>query len=277
MQLRNILLVFLCAFSIEIYAQSTASQQVDTFTIEAPQLQTHKKIWVYLPKSYENSEKSYSVIYMHDAQNLFDAQTSYVGEWKIDEYLDSISDNEAIIIGIEHGNEKRIDELTPYQHEKYGGGKGDIYLNFIINTLKPHIDITYRTLTDAKHTSIFGSSLGGLISLYAVIKYPETFGSAGIFSPALWINKSEIFKFVSDTSIDSDKKFFFLVGSEEGDTLDVASEMVSDQHHMTELLKTKGVLEENIVDKVIPNGHHNEALWSTNFPEAYQWLIKTIK
>ncbi len=119
---------------------------------------------MYLPKSYENPKTAYPVIYMHDAQNLFDDSTSYVGERKIDEYLDSINSKEVIIVAIEHGNEKRTDELTPYKHEKFGGVNGNNYINFIRNTLKPHIDIAYRTLPDAKNTTIFGSSLGGLIS-----------------------------------------------------------------------------------------------------------------
>lgn len=268
-------LVFICLF-ICLYsnAQSTASKQVSTFIIDAPQLGTQKKIWVYLPKGYQNSKKSYPVIYMHDGQNLFDDKTSYVGEWKIDEYLDTIDKNKSIIIGIEHGNEKRIDELTPYVTEKYGGGKADDYLKFIINTLKPHIDSNYRTLTNKKHTTILGSSLGGLISLYAVIKYPETFNKAGIFSIALWINKNEMFQLIKDAKIDPDKKFYFLMGSEEGETMEDALASVSDQHEMVELLKKKGIADKNLIDKVIPNGHHNETLWSNNFPEAYNWLIK---
>ena len=269
----NIFIVLL--FCINSHAQSTASKQVSTFTIEAPQLNTQKKIWVYLPKDYQNSKKSYSVIYMHDAQNLFDAETSYVGEWKIDEYLDSINSNESIIIGIEHGNEKRIDELTPFVNEKYGGGKGDLYLSFIIETLKPYVDLNYRTLTDNENTIIWGSSLGGLMSLYAVIKYPETFGKAGIFSPALWINKNDIFELVKNSDINPNHKFFFLVGSKEGESMEIASEMVSDQHDMAKLLSDKGIDNRNIMDKVVPNGRHNETLWSTNFAETYQWLIKT--
>jgi alpha-glucosidase len=254
-------------------AQSTASKQVSTFTIDAPQLENQKTIWVYLPKDYQNSKKSYPVIYMHDAQNLFDEKTSFVGEWKIDEYLDTIDKNESIIIGIEHGNEKRIDELTPYVTEKYGGGKGDLYLDFIVRIVKPKIDNTYNTLKDAKHTTIFGSSLGGLISLYAVIKYPETFDKAGVFSPAIWINKDKMFELVKSSQIDPDKKFYFLVGSEEGETLENASIIVSDQHEMVQLLKDKGITDKNIVDRVIANGHHNETLWSTYFSEAYQGLF----
>ena len=268
MQLRNFLLAFLCIFSFRISAQSTASQQVETFFMDAPQLQTEKNIWVYLPKSYENSEKAYSVIYMHDAQNLFDVKTSYVGEWEVDEYLDSISENKAIVIGIEHGNEKRIDELTPYKNEKYGGRKGDAYLDFIINTLKPHVDSTYRTLTDAKHTTIFGSSLGGLISFYAIIKHPETFGNAGVFSPSFWINP-EIYSLVEKSKIPKTSRFYFAIGTKEGD-----EDMVPDQKRMVALLKSKGVADDHIISKIVQGGKHSETFWSDYFPEAYQWLLK---
>jgi alpha-glucosidase len=85
---------------------------------------------------------------MHDAQNLFDSKTSYVEEWNIDEKLDSIN-AELIVIGIEHGNDKRMDELTPYKNE-YGGGNADAYLEFIVKTLKPQIDQKYRTKTKKK-------------------------------------------------------------------------------------------------------------------------------
>lgn len=270
MQLRIIILAFLFILPTSIYAQSTASQQVDTFEVEAPQLRIQKKIWVYLPKSYQNSQKENSVIYMHDAQNLFDAATSYVGEWKIDEYLDSISNNGTIIVGIEHGKEKRIDELTPYKQEKYGGGKADAYLEFIIKTLKPHIDSIYRTKHDASHTSIFGSSLGGLTSFYAVIKYPETFGIAGVFSPSFWINP-EIYDLVQTSDIPKHSRFYFLVGSEEGET------MVEDQEKMVEILKSKGVKTDHIVNKIVLGGKHNETFWSLHFPEAFLWITNDIK
>lgn len=246
-------------------AQSTASEQVSTFKIEAPQLKTHKTIWVYTPKSYQFSEKTYPVIYMFDAQNLFDASTSYVGEWKVDEYLDTLKDKEVIIIGIEHGNDKRIEELTPYAHDKYGGGKGDIFMQFIMHTVKPHIDITYRTKPEAKHTGVFGASLGGLMAFYATIKYPDTFSKAGVFSPSFWIS-NKIFDLVKSSDISETSKFFFLVGSKEGDS------MVPDQEKMVALLLEKGVKTEQIQNKIVEGGEHNEAFWSSNFPEAYQWL-----
>ncbi len=265
MKLLVIYTTLLLLFLHQLHSQSTASKQVSTFIIEAPQLNTHKNIWVYLPKSYKNPKTAYPVIYMHDAQNLFDDSTSYVGEWKIDEYLDSINSKEVIIVAIEHGNEKRIDELTPYNHEKYGGGNGDNYIDFIKNTLKPHIDITYRTLPNAKNTTIFGSSLGGLISFYAVVKYPDTFGNAGVFSPSFWYS-DKIYALVEASEINKNTNFFFLIGTEEGETA------VPDQQKMVDLLIKKGHDKNKIVNKIVKGGKHNEAFWSTYFPEAFQWL-----
>ncbi len=261
--------LFLIAFiSLLINAQSTASNQVSNFKIEAPQLNTNKTIWVYLPKSYESSEKNYPVIYMFDAQNLFDAKASYVGEWKVDEYLDTISANESIIIAIEHGNDKRIEELTPYFHEEYGRGKGESFLDFIKHTLKPHADITYRTLSDRQHTTIFGSSLGGLMAFYAVLQYPETFGNAGVFSPAFWVNP-EIYDFAKTASINKQSRFYFLAGTDESDT------MVSEVENMIALLKANDVSMTNIKQKIVEGGKHNEAFWSSNFPDAYIWLMES--
>ena len=109
-----------CLMILNSSAQgSSSSKQVTNFSIEAPQLHTTKKIWLYLPKGYNTSTRKYPVIYMHDAQNLFDASTSYAGEWNIDETLDSIN-AKVIVIGVEHGGDKRIDELTPFKNQKYG-------------------------------------------------------------------------------------------------------------------------------------------------------------
>jgi len=262
---------FLICLTVVIFAkteaQSTASKQVTKFSIEATELATTKQIWVYLPKSYASSRKRYPVLYMHDAQNLFDASTSYAGEWEIDEYLDRIESPESIIVGIEHGNEKRIDELTPFRHKEYGGGNGDNYLKFIKNTLKPYIDKTYRTKPRVEWTGIFGSSLGGLISFYAMLKYPETFGRAGVFSPAFWINP-EIYQIATNATLPKSSKFYFLAGRTESET------MVTNIERMVDLLKQKGVPTTNTVVDIVENGQHNEQFWGSQFGKAYQWLNK---
>lgn len=263
----GIFLLTISSFCIKIHSQSTASQHIEKLTIEAPPLKTTKQIWVYLPSNYQNSENAYQVIYMHDAQNLFDRETSFAGEWKIDEILDSISDQKTIIVGIEHGNEKRLDELTPFADEKYGGGKGDLYLDFIMNTLKPHIDKNYRTISTPEHTSIIGSSLGGLLSFYAVLKYPEVFGSAGIFSPSFWFT-DDIYGFAKASEISKTQKFYFVIGTEESDTA------VAEQQKMVDLLLDKGVNKSQIRNKIVTGGKHNEAFWSKEFLEAYLWLLE---
>lgn len=260
--------IFLVLFSFfQVRAQSTASPQVTKIEIEAPQLDTLKKVWIYLPKTYATSSKRYPVIYMHDAQNLFDRESAYAGEWMVDESLDSLKSPEAIVVGIEHGGEKRIDELTPFPNEKYGGGRGDDYLDFIVSNLKPYIDSKYRTRSGRLHTTIFGSSLGGLISYYAALKYPEVFGKAGVYSPSFWFN-DKIYDYARQTKLPRSTKFYFLVGGDESE------EMVPDLRKMVALLKEKGVKENRLRMKVVPNGQHNEALWSDNFPETFIWLMK---
>ena len=244
--------------------QSTYSKQVSTFTIEALELQTTKKIWMYVPENYRKSKKKFSVIYMHDAQNLFDAKTSYSGEWNVDEKLDSLK-AQVIVVGIEHGNEKRIDELTPFKNEKYGGGKADNYLEFIVKTLKPHIDKTYRTKTKKKNTIIMGSSLGGLTSYYAVLKHPTIFGKAGVFSPSFWFTK-DIYT-LTEKSKKIKSKIYFMCGDAESD------DMVTDLNKMEYLLNSNRCYCLNLNEKkIIKGGQHNEKLWRDNFVKAVFWL-----
>lgn len=247
--------------------QLSAQIRYSTFEIDAPQLQTKKRIWVYLPLNYEKTTRDYPVIYMHDAQNLFDKDTSFGDEWKIDETLDSLK-AKVIVIGIEHGNEKRFEEMTPYKNEKRGGGKADAYLEFIVKTLKPQIDSTYRTKTNAHNTCIWGSSLGGLVSFYAALKYPDVFGKVGCFSPAFWINKEEIFQKMENTP-KFNTKIYLLCGDNEN-----KENMVANMEEMETLINSKRC-ECKMLNKtvIIKDGEHNEKLWRNAFAKAYLWLF----
>lgn len=260
-------LLFLLIFGTVTAQQATASKQISTFTIAAPQLKITKKIWVYLPKNYSTSTRKYPVIYMHDAQNLFDAATSFAGEWNVDETLDSIS-AQVIVIGIEHGGDKRIEELTPFKNTKYGGGKADAYLDFIVATLKPKIDATYRTKTNSKNTAIIGSSLGGLVSFYAALKYPKVFGKVGCFSPAFWFNRIELNELLAKTK-DFKTKIYFLCGDNESDT-DVMPDMKNIEHWVS--TKRCDCLKLN-KEVIVKGGQHNEKLWREHFKKAYLWLF----
>ena len=254
-------LLFFLSTAYGVWAQ----KNVSTFLLEAPQLQTTKKIWLYLPENYTQTTKKYPVLYLHDAQNLFDATTSYAGEWRIDETLDSLK-AEVIIVGIEHGNEKRIDELTPYRNEKYGGGKGTQYLDFLVSQLKPYIDTHFRTKTGRYNTGIGGSSLGGLFSYYATLKYPKIFGKAMVFSPAFWINP-EVYTFTEHTKTVK-SKIYFMCGDSESES------MVNDMERMIMALNVTRCSCLHLTKmKIIAHGKHNEKLWAKEFAKAYLWLF----
>jgi len=245
--------------------QNTTLGTVTEFTLTAPQLGRDKNIWVYLPYNYEDSPQRYPVIYMHDGQHVFDHTESAKREWHVEDKLNDLH-SQAIIIGIEHGGtNRRIDEMTPYKNEKYGGGHADDYLDFIVTTLKPYVDEHYKTLPDKESTTIFGSSVGGLISFYALMKFPEVFGNAGVFSPSFWFSH-EIFDLM-ETIDHIDGRIYFMAGDRE------SMGMVPDIEHMEELIYQKVKDKSRIHKKIVHNGKHNENLWSKEFADAYSWLM----
>ena len=226
----------------------------------------YRKIWLYLPPNYQTSQEDYPVIYMHDGQNLFDKKTSYAGEWKVDETLNEMYETTGkgfIVVGIENTGKERLNEYSPWKHEKYGGGSGDNYLDMIVSVLKPKIDQNYRTKPEADHTAIMGSSMGGLISYYAALKYPDVFGKVGVFSPSFWFSKS-VFDYTEKRAKIADVKMFFLLGAKEG--------MKKEFDSLSELLLYSGFKKEKFIKKLVPGGEHNEALWSGQFKEVITWL-----
>jgi len=246
----------------------TASPNVHIISekFEIPQLNRERRVWIYLPADYATSRKKYPVIYMHDGQNLFDEYTAGYGEWGIDEIMDKIpADKQCIIVGIDHGGDYRITEYDPYD-SKYGKGRGDDYVDFLAKTLKPYIDKNYRTKKDAKYTTIAGSSMGGLISAYAVLKYPDVFGNAGIFSPAFWI-APDIYTYAQKQNISAKTRFYFICGDIE------STDMVPDMQRFAAILRTKGSSDKNTPAVIMAGYKHNEKQWNTDFPAFYNWLI----
>ena len=168
--------------------------------VHSPQLGNRRDLLVYLPPSYHNTTHRYPVIYMHDGQNLFDHATSFAGEWGVDETMEHLGYHEgleAIVVGIPNAGTQRLAEYTPFRDGRLGGGRGERYLAFVIETIKPLIDANFRTLPDRRYTGIMGSSLGGLISLYAFFRHPAIFGYAGVMSPSLWFAQESIFDYVA--------------------------------------------------------------------------------
>lgn len=252
----------------KVQRKHTASAQVMLLdsAFEVPQLNTKRRIWIYLPSSYTASKKKYPVLYMHDGQNLFDEFTGSFGEWGVDETLDSLTAKgikETIVVGIDNGPE-RLKEYNPFDSQ-YGKGKGKEYVEFLVKTLKPYIDQHYRTLKDSKNTAIAGSSMGGLISMYAIATYPAVFGKAGIFSPAFWLGKSIDKELKNAVPNLKGHQIYFVAGTLEGKL------MIQDMASAYQILNPTGENKQvKLVEKT--DGQHKEWFWRREFVDFYKFI-----
>ena len=256
---------------------STASKNVriiDT-AFWIPQLKRTRRVWIYLPEAYENAAKNYRfpVLYMHDGQNVFDDSTSYAGEWGVDEFLDSAIVKSCIVVAIDNAGMKRLNEYCPYDFSLTGiaaayssnKGEGSLYVDFLANTLKPFIDKHFRTLKNRSNTFVAGSSMGGLISLYAILKYPRVFGGAGVFSPAFWVGP-KIFDDIKANGRKVKGKIWFYAGKQEGESM--VPDMLKAFQQMAAVSKSK------MMTVIRDEGKHNEPTWRKEFPLFYEWIVK---
>ncbi|GAA3996281.1 alpha/beta hydrolase-fold protein [Hymenobacter fastidiosus] len=256
--------------------QTTAVQpnvRVMSTSFAIPQLGRTRRVWLYLPEGYlANPTSRYPVLYMHDGQNVFDACTSFSGEWGVDETLKQLQQQGldatgCIVVAIDNGGGQRLNEYSPWNNPQYGGGQGDQYVDFLVQTLKPYIDTNYRTLTGREYTGIAGSSMGGLISTYAALKYPSVFSKVGVFSPAFWFAEQPLFQYVQQHPANPDTKFYFVSGTTESQT------MVPLMQAMRDALQSGGVPAANLSYNPRPDGQHAEWFWKREFAAAYQWLF----
>jgi predicted alpha/beta superfamily hydrolase len=238
--------------------------------LESPQLGNRRDILVYLPPSYNRSQRRYPVIYMHDGQNLFDRATSFGEEWEVDQTLEAASRDglEAIVVGIPNLGEERLNEYSPWHDRRHDqGGKGSAYLEFIVHTLKPLIDRDFRTLPGRESTGIAGSSMGGLISLYAFFKHSLTFGFVGVMSPALWFAGHSIFPFIKERPF-VPGRIYLDVGTSEG------SEELHDVRRLRDLLAQKGYRTgRDLLYVVEMGGQHNERAWARRLRRELHFLL----
>ena len=252
--------------------KSTANEQVsimhDSFYI--PQLKEYRRISIYLPSDYEASKETYPVLYMHDGQNVFDASTAYNGEWKVDETLTKLEKEKnlkLIVVAIDNGESARTDEYTPWSNLKHGGGDGEKYVDFLVNTLKLHVDEHYRTKPQREFTGIMGSSLGGLISMYAIMEHQNVFGRAGVFSPSFWFSKQAYEQVEAKGNQFEDTKIYMIMGNKEG------NDMVKGIKKMTKTLKKTGFNSNQYQSTIHKDGTHSEWYWEREFEEAVLWLF----
>ena len=235
-----------------------------------PQLNRHRRIWIYLPTNYHQTNDRYAVMYMQDGQNLFATNTSAFGEWGIDKTLNKLQAKEhegIIVVGIDNGGEHRIGEYAPWSRPKFGGGQGLHYAQFVAHTLKNYVDEHFRTKPEREFTGIGGSSMGGLISFYTGLHYPNVFSKLAVLSPSFWFNR-QIFEWAAKQP----KQFrteICMIGSR---TESLAMER--DLKDMYWTLRNANYSEEELSFFVRDRGKHNEKFWAKEFAIAYQTLFK---
>lgn len=264
------LLMTTLAFSISAQERAhTAAENVKVIEtpLHFPRLERERQIRIYLPPNYAESKKRYEVLYMHDGQNLFDDATSFVGEWGVDEVLNELYKTnglELIVVGIDNGQQHRMLEMAGWNHEKYGKAEGQEYMEFITRVVKPYVDQKYRTLPSWQHTGIMGSSMGGLISHYAMFQYAGYFSKAGIFSPSYWYSEGA-FEQAKSFKLTPEVKLYLYMGGKEGPS------MVDSFNRMIELFQEQGYAEQ-MRTKINPKGEHSERFWRAELKEALLWL-----
>lgn len=247
--------------------------------MKVPELDTTKNIWIYLPPDYENSDRCYPVLYMHDAQNIFDQATSTGEEWCVDETLEKLSDQQhgdyqAIVVAIDHGDDERSNEYNVFKNQKHHfGGKGEQYIAFLKDTLKPWIDSEFRTLNGPEHTMIGGSSFGAYISLYAGITYPEVFGKVMAFSLMVWQDHNSLRKLIKNGHHTLLHKVFINIGDTEVRSRRGSKLLLKDAQKIADAFTDSGFPEGNLRFDIVKDGRHHESTWRKEFPDAFKWLI----
>jgi len=294
------IMVVLCCF---VHAQDLPKVSSGTVTrIENLQSQNiaprHVDVW--LPADYTPSKK-YNVVYMHDGQMLFDSTLTWnKKEWQVDEVISQLINKnkieECIVVAIWNNGKERISEYFPNKifdqleettkkklSEKYFNGKsanGDNYLKFVVNELKPYIDKNFSTKGDKDHTFIIGSSMGGLISMYAICEYPGVFGSAACLSTA-WLSSIEpnyeipaaTFEYLKkNLPAPFEHKIYIDYGTGESD-----KEYILTQSFIDLIAKGKGYSENNYMSKVYDKAVHNEVAWSKRLNVPIEFLLKKDK
>lgn len=236
---------------------------------EIPQLNKTRKIWALLPHDYDSSQERYPVMYLQDAQNLFNESAAF-GNWEIDKKLAVMAAykiGKIIVIAIEHAEKDRIKEYN-VGRTVLGMGQGKQYIRFVTDTLKPFVDANFRTKPDRVNTGIGGSSMGGLVSIFSGLMYPEVYGKLMIFSPSLWVKPQLKINTDLHENFD-DTKIYLYAGGDESATMIEHVKQFQDKVIESEFVANKMKINLSINMK----GKHNETYWSDEFPKAIEWLF----
>ncbi len=250
---------------------------VEIWDVVIPELtgDTKRRVYVYLPDSYGvNPEERYPVLYMFDGHNVFfDSHATYGKSWGMEQYMDQTR-TQMIIVAVEcnHGpDHARICEYAPYSFtDSYFGkirGKGKIYMEWMIRELKPRIDASYLTLPGRDHTMIAGSSMGGLMSLYAVLKHNDIFSRAAGLSASFHFCPDEVDQLIRESEVSRNTIIYLDFGSEE---MGRHENLIDKYIRITDSLVRRGIFLET---RIIPGGTHCEASWGRQIPFFMNTLL----
>jgi predicted alpha/beta superfamily hydrolase len=238
-------------------------------------LPTDRDVVVYLPPCYAREPaRRYPVLYLHDGQNLFDGATSFIlgQDWRIGQTADALISARAIepliIVGVYNTGDKRVEEYTPTADARFRvGGKADLYGRLLVEELKPFIDARYRTRPDAAHTGLGGSSLGGLVSLYLGLRYPEVFGKLAVVSPSVWWGGRAILRSVSALGAKPSTRIWLDMGTAEGERA------APDARALRDALLAKGWrLDADLSYLEAAGARHDEAAWAKRVGPILRYL-----
>ena len=229
-----------------------------------------RRIAALLPYDYYQSDKHYPVLYLQDGQNLFDDNAPF-GNWAVDKKLAVLQEQglgDMIVIAIDHAKEQRAKEFTPSYKTTLGVGEGRKYVRFLAQRLKPLVDERFRTLPGRAHTGIGGSSMGGLVSIYAGLMYPELYSKLLIFSPSLWVAPN-IARYAMGAYEWGRTKIYLYAGAAESKT------MVPNVQRFKAALDDVGMHDFDFKLSIDEKGTHSEEAWGREFGKAVTWLFHT--
>lgn len=245
-----------------------SAQEIRHLKLNSHHLESERDVWIYLPPQY-SEEYVYPVLYMHDGQNLYWDSLAFAGTWNMEGNLaELIKENiNLIIVGIANGGEKRMEELSLFTNSNYPSGKGSKYMAFLVEELMPVINKDYAI--DQDNIGIMGSSLGGLISLQAMVEYPHIFKKGGIFSAAFWFNPETMEKLYL-SNIEPDSRIYMISGGKE-----VMGEIdFPKDQTKTALILSDIISPDNLHSEIHPDGEHSEWYWAREFKEAVRFMFK---
>lgn len=251
-------------------------------SLAIPTHQDERKLRILLPDDYDQTTKSFGVLYMQDGQNIFEDHTSYSKHsWGIYETLKDKGVDDLIVVGIDN-SEYRLFEYSPWpctdEVKKMTnisvGGLGEIYASWMINHVKPYIDTHFRTKPDFDHTWIAGSSMGAYISLYIASSYPHLFSSIGVFSLASWFNEDALMKHIKSQTINPNQYYFISVGKRESSNPNQANFNEIYLNNSRTLKTTLSLLGIKNIFYIETDDIHNELAWRKVFPKFISFSIE---